>query len=397
MNLVATRASSASRVPSANSFYTISQRRVNTQLALWRHHLPLVKPYYAVKCNPEPQLMSWLAHGGAGFDCASVREVKAVKQVAYQAPIVFANPCKRKDEVTMSAALGVRTTVIDSYEEIDKLCDVGWDGASLIRIRVEDSGSMMPFSAKFGLDAGAVGSLAKYAAQKGQPINGISFHVGSGCRDPQQYAAAAVQAVKAAADVAAAGHTPTIIDIGGGFMTDGFHEAAAIIRKSQAAFPQLQFIAEPGRFFATTCQDLFVRVIGKKPGATAGWRYTLDESLYGQFSCIPFDHARPRWIRVRGPGEPRRRTSPAVLYGRTCDSVDFIAAAEAEELEEGDWLWFPHMGAYTTVTSTEFNGFPKPPTLVLKGCGPQLPDPEDFPTDEWPAQLKYVSAVQVPS
>jgi ornithine decarboxylase len=45
----------------------------------------------------------------------------------------------------------------------------------------------------------------------------------------------------------------------------------------------------------------------------------------------------------------------------SCDSVDMIAKSEsAEELMEGDWLWFPNMGAYTTVTSTEFNGFPKP-------------------------------------
>ncbi len=35
-----------------------------------------------------------------------------------------------------------------------------------------------------------------------------------------------------------------------------------------------------------------------------------------------------------------------------------------EELEEGDWLWFPHMGAYTTATASEFNGFPKPPVFM---------------------------------
>ena len=27
----------------------------------------------------------------------------------------------------------------------------------------------------------------------------------------------------------------------------------------------------------------------------------------------------------------------------------------------GDWLWFPNMGAYTSVTASEFNGFPRPP------------------------------------
>ena len=31
-----------------------------------------------------------------------------------------------------------------------------------------------------------------------------------------------------------------------------------------------------------------------------------------------------------------------------------------EELEVGDWLWFPAMGAYTRATASEFNGFPTP-------------------------------------
>ena len=31
-----------------------------------------------------------------------------------------------------------------------------------------------------------------------------------------------------------------------------------------------------------------------------------------------------------------------------------------EELEVGDWLYFPSMGAYTRATASEFNGFPTP-------------------------------------
>jgi hypothetical protein len=34
-----------------------------------------------------------------------------------------------------------------------------------------------------------------------------------------------------------------------------------------------------------------------------------------------------------------------------------------EELEVGDWLYFPMMGAYTSATASEFNGFPKPHLL----------------------------------
>jgi ornithine decarboxylase len=350
--------------------------------------------------------MTWLAQRGVGFDCASSREVKAVldlplgrQEKAACKEILFANPCKKEQDIWSANLKGVTTTVVDSHAEIEKLRRLNWQGSSLLRLKVEDKGSAMPFSAKFGLDTQEVENLALFSELKGQSLSGISFHVGSGCGDLQQYQEAILQAIDALRVLNRNGHpAATTIDIGGGFVPETFPAAAEIIQKTQEKYPSLTFVAEPGRFFAQTSHDLFVKVIGKKPGPKGGFRYTIDESLYGQFSCIPFDHARPKWIRIREPGQEVRAKKPAVLYGRTCDSVDFIAAAaEAEELEEGDWLWFPYMGAYTTVTSTEFNGFPKPPSLILETHNPlQLPDPQDFEKSLWPSGCKYVSAVAVP-
>jgi ornithine decarboxylase len=347
--------------------------------------------------------MTWLAEGGTGFDCASAREISAVSELYTplgSPELVFANPCKKSEDIFYSGRK-VKTTVIDSEEELEKLAERGWTGTSLVRLRVGDSESRMPFGAKFGAELDSVLQLAKTADSLGQRLSGVSFHVGSGCGNPLQYAEAIRAAEYANAMIHRAGHTVTTLDIGGGFTEDGFQDAAATIRRAIQSLPRgLRVIAEPGRFFAAACQDLFVKVIAKKPAAKGrtGWRYTIDDSLYGQFSCIPYDHSTPRWIRVRDPAEPIRNKSAAVLYGRTCDSVDMIAAAaEAEELEVGDWLWFPKMGAYTSVTSTEFNGFPKPRSLILEAHRPeQLPLPTEFSEESWPSGLRYVSAVQVP-
>lgn len=43
--------------------------------------------------------------------------------------------------------------------------------------------------------------------------------------------------------------------------------------------------------------------------------------------------------------------------------MDVIAKGPMEELKVGDWLYFPLMGAYTSATASEFNGFPKPEIL----------------------------------
>ena len=345
--------------------------------------------------------MTWMAKKNVGFDCASAREISIAKQIDTNAHILFANPCKKPDDILHASTYNANLTVIDSHQEIDKLQEAGWKGSSLLRLRVEDNNSLMPFSAKFGADFSNIKALGEFAKLKGQNLHGISFHVGSGCEDPDQYRKAIEASNEGISILRTLGHYATIIDIGGGFTTKGFSITAKAIRESKLT-PTIEtrVIAEPGRFFAASSHDLFVRVIGKKeaPQGKKGFRYTIDESLYGQFSCIPFDHAKPQWIRVREKGEAKRRSMPAILYGRTCDSLDYIASAEdAEELEEGDWLWFPHMGAYTTATSTEFNGFPKPPSLVLEEhTREQLPNLKEFQESDWPSNLKYVSAVKVP-
>jgi ornithine decarboxylase len=374
------------------SFYVTSKARLDRQLTKWKQELPKVKPYYAVKCNPEPNLIKWLAPH-ASFDCASSREIQLACEYAPRSDIVFANPCKKKEDIEFAQESGVQLTVVDSKEELNKLDECAWEGSSLIRIMVDDKGSRMPFSSKFGIHLTQALSIYGEAKRLGQKISGISFHVGSGCQDANQYYEAILNSNSLLSLMEPFNYTNKkdyIIDIGGGFEDHSFANAAASIRRSYGLIPHnIQLIAEPGRYFAASSHDLFVKVIGKKPAAS-GFRYTIDESLYGQFSCIPFDQAKPRWIRVRGDQAERRRCQ-GVLYGRTCDGLDLIAVGEAEELEVGDWLWFPNMGAYGSVTASEFNGFPNPPIIAIDDG---LPHVEDF--DNWPTNLRYVSHVKAP-
>jgi hypothetical protein len=62
-----------------------------------------------------------------------------------------------------------------------------------------------------------------------------------------------------------------------------------------------------------------------------------------------------------------------------------------EELEVGDWLWFPHMGAYTTVTASEFNGFPKPPVFLDEAD--ELPQRSSMNMSSSVGRIQYVKAV----
>ena len=104
--------------------------------------------------------------------------------------------------------------------------------------------------------------------------------------------------------------------------------------------------------------------------------YTLDESIYGQFSCVPYDHATPQMGLLKAGGVHGK----AIVFGRTCDSLDWIANSDSmPEMSVGDWLYFPNMGAYTSSTSTEFNGFPKPEVIKTN----------DVPTDITWLSVRY--------
>lgn len=318
---------------------------------------------------------------GLDFDCASRRELLSVRELARLPSdaarrIVYANPCKSERDIACAKEMGSPVTVVDSIEELDKL--KGYGGGALIRIAVDDSGSKMPFSTKFGARQGIIKALSYLAKEDWLDIHGISFHVGSSCLSGNAYRDAIRKAYATLRVVREMGHADAqTIDIGGGYLpceTD-FKEKAAYIRDAIIEVNKkelsdgnqgVNFIAEPGRFFATNTYDFFVQVIGKKRSKNF-WSYTIDDSIYGQFTSVLFDHAEPQWVRIQGATETEtpRKFSEGVLFGRTCDSVDVIARAEhMEELEVGDWLWFPAMGAYTRATASEFNGFPVPPIFV---------------------------------
>ena len=359
--------------PKTSSLAILSGSRLQTQLKHWSKALPKVEPFYAVKCNPEEFLLESLTNAGVNFDCASLREVDEVKRLGWpeinRSPdILYAHPLKSEHDIQSVKGYGVNRTVVDSVEECKKLVNNNWKGDALLRIAVSDAGSKMPFSAKFGASRSEVEEICRRSKI---PLVGVSFHVGSGCEDDSQYAKAIEYASTYVFDcLKKYSHNPSILDIGGGYnpRQSAFQSAAAAINGALANIPDsVRVIAEPGRYFAQTSQDLFVRVIAKKPGLEGkGWRYVIDESVYSQFSCIPFDHQQPAWFRI--PSDANDTTSrpkeEGVLFGRTCDSLDVIAKGTMERLEVGDWLDFPFMGAYTSSTASEFNGFPKPKLIL---------------------------------
>lgn len=280
--------------------------------------------------------------------------------------ILFANPCKTPQDIQLAKNLGVPWVTVDSVEELEKMDNANYRPEIVIRLRVDDTGSSSPFALKFGADYEGSKYIAKIAKEMKMPVVGMSFHIGSGSSRPEAFRDAIHLAQNTWESIST--RRMDVLDLGGGWS----HEEALFTEQAKYAVEGLKscraisHIAEPGRFFAAPIYDLYIQVIGKKK-MDGGWKYTLDESIYGQFSCIPYDHATPSMgvLKVSSSSANGPKTK-AILFGRTCDSLDWIAnSVSMDELDVGDWLYIPNMGAYTTSTSTEFNGFPKPEIIKM--------------------------------
>lgn len=363
---------------SQRPFYIASPTAVQEQISAWRTHLPSIRPFYAVKSNPDPQILQWLNTAGVRFDCASGREIRDVLASppgASPEHIIFANPHKTIQDCHFAKEIGIPRTVVDSPEEVDKIAKTGWRPEILIRLAVDDAASRSPFSIKFGAERWAWRTILKAIAEKGLHFGGLSFHIGSASGDPSQYRRAIETCRSFVQTTATRAET---VDIGGGFMPETFADSATQIKMGMTNWLEQEpqsapshWIAEPGRFFSSRSHTLYAPILGKKRGpGGVGWRYVLDESVYGQFSCVVFDHAKPYWLNAtaetstEGTSKTNKSNkTKGFLFGRTCDSIDLIAYSEQMPvMEEGDWLCFPEMGSYTTASASEFNGYPKPIT-----------------------------------
>ena len=373
------------------SFLVTNLTAVINQFHQWKRELPMVEPFYAVKCNPDPVIVRLLASLGCSFDCATMGEVDLVlnglgdysfkKLNKANNSIVYANPAKMEHMLKFALQNDVALTVFDGEDELYKLAAVEASEGSkfnlLLRLTTDDRASVCRFSKKFGCPVEDALHLLPIAQSLNLNIVGVSFHVGSGCGDAAAYATALEHARRVFEEGARLGMAPmTIVDLGGGFPGDTsgyggegmptFQELAKVIRKSiddfNASVPQeIRYIAEPGRYFVSASTAITTKIYSRKGGNNAYQALYVDDGVYGSFNNVVYDHAHPKPQRLRSyENENSNDDIPSAVFGPTCDGLDQMCTLEDTVLprcEVGDWLIWENQGAYTHTASFVFNGY----------------------------------------
>ncbi|KAJ4460006.1 putative Ornithine decarboxylase [Paratrimastix pyriformis] len=341
--------------------YLINLSKVALQYNRWVSLFPNVKPYFAIKCFPDTEIIKTLRDLGANFDCASAGEIdRALNLNIAPERIIFANPCKIPAHIKHAKEVGVHRMTADSQEEMDKIARVYPGSGVLLRIVVCDKDSKLPFSSKFGADEDIVEPILRHCLSLPITIEGVSFHVGSGGCTAETFREAVshgIQIVKLAREL---GHAhANVLDIGGGFVdNDSIVEVARGVEAGMAGCPKdIEFMSEPGRWFCGGCLTLAAPVIATR-FRRGRHSVHLSEGAYGMFSNVVWDKQEIETIIPMGKETAPKLEEPADLWGPSCDSMDFIVKnIRLPRMEVGDWVVFPTMGAYTYVSATEFNGF----------------------------------------
>ncbi|KAI1258800.1 ornithine decarboxylase [Xylariaceae sp. FL1019] len=363
-----------------DTFFVGDLGEVYRQHMRWKKNLPRVKPFYAVKCNPDPKVIQLLAGLGTGFDCASKAEIEQVLSIGVDpSRIIYAQPCKTNSYVRYVANQGVKQMTFDNADELRKIAKL-YPGAELyLRILTDDSSSLCRLSLKFGASMDATDDLLCLAKDLGLNVVGVSFHVGSGASDPLAFLKAVQDADAVFKQGAAYGFNMHTLDVGGGFSGDSFEAMAEVLRSALDEYfpPHINVIAEPGRYYVSSaftiaCNIIARRTIDNPVSGETSYMLYVNDGLYGNFSSIMFDHQHPVAKVLRSGyltqyDEPGANAVPEgtsagteySIWGPTCDGIDRITESIRfdQELDVGDWLYFEEMGAYTKCSATKFNGF----------------------------------------
>ena len=349
----------------------VDHKTLRENYGQFRRHMPRVQVYYAVKANSAPEIVRTFYEAGGSFDVASVAEFMTVHENVKDLPdeqrqafiwdrIIYANPIKATETLEQLDQYKPLVTY-DNHEEVLKIAKHAPHAGLVLRLRVANTGSMVELSSKFGAAPSEAVDLMLFARNNKLEVEGLSFHVGSQCTNVQNY----VQALQTSADIFAEAKSRGIelklLDIGGGFPAHYDKTVPAFKKVAQAINseldrlfpPPVEILAEPGRFLVASAATAVAKIIGKavREGKLC---YYINDGVYQTYSGVIFDHCQyPLKAFKNGP------TQLCSVFGPTCDALDTIGLAEQlPDLELGDFVYAPNIGAYSAASSTFFNGFP---------------------------------------
>jgi ornithine decarboxylase len=355
----------------------LSRDAVRYQYRALSSGLGRAKIHYAVKANPQREILETLVSEGSRFDAASRGEIELCLSLgAKPEHISFGNTIKRATDIAFAHSVGINLFAVDAEAELEKIAAHAPNACVYIRLLVGATGADWPLSRKFGCTPSMALPLMARAVQLGLTPVGISFHVGSQTRTAMMWRDTLDQVAAVWRDAQDAGFGLSLINIGGGFPATYEYEvdapnayAAQVMEMVDERFADATYVmAEPGRGMVAEAGVIAAEVLlvsRKSDDDLHRWVY-LDIGKFSGLAETMDEAIRYNFVTDKD----HQDMSPCIVAGPSCDSADVLYEKRPVLLPNGlcagDKVMIKSCGAYTTTYSSVcFNGFPPLDVLVL--------------------------------
>lgn len=357
-------------------FYAYDRSRLSQRVAELRRHLPpALHLHYAMKANPMPAVVQFMAGLVDGIDVASGNEMRVALDAGMSADhISFAGPGKSTAELSRAIASGVLLN-LESEAEMERAAALGQQLGIQPRVSVrvnpdfelKSSGMKMGGGPKpFGIDAERVPAMLQRIAALGLDWHGLHIFGGSQNLKVEALQDAQQKTMALALRLAESAPAPLrLLNIGGGFGIPYFPGeerldlAAAganlheLLEKMLPLLPQVTVVTELGRYLVGEAGAYVCRVIERKESrgevylvTDGGLHHHLSAS--GNFGQV-IRKNYPVVVGNKVAGGPREVAS---AVGPLCTPLDLLAdKMELARGEPGDLVVVLQSGAYGLTAS----------------------------------------------
>ncbi|WP_374403303.1 pyridoxal-dependent decarboxylase, exosortase A system-associated [Niveibacterium sp.] len=372
-------------------FYAYDRDLLAQRIAELRNTLPAgVQLHYAMKANPMPALVSFMAARVDGLDVASGRELRvALDSGMDPQEISFAGPGKSLAELEQAIASGVLLN-IESAREARLLSDIsertGWAARVAVRVNpdfeLKSSGMKMGGGPKqFGVDAESVPALLAEIGQLGLQFEG--FHLYAGSQNLRAESIVEAQQKSFELCLRLAESAPSAVrsfNLGGGFGIPYFpgeqrldlapvaDNLARLQQDAASRAPGSRLVIELGRYLVGEAGIYVARVVERKLSrghvflvTDGGMHHHLAAS--GNFGQV----IRKNYPVAIGNRMGSSDTENVSVVGPLCTPLDLLAdKMDLPRAQEGDLVVVFQSGAYGfTASPRDFLSHPQPLEVLV--------------------------------
>jgi diaminopimelate decarboxylase len=355
---------------------------VRSRVARFRSAFPGIDLHYAVKANPFAPLLAAMASLVDGFDVASAGELERVATLGKA--VSFAGPGKTDAELDVAIGAGV-TINLESENEADRALAIADRRGATPRLAVrvnpefELRGSGMRMGGRaspFGVDAERAPALVKRILAAGAEWRGFHIFAGSQALDPAGIIDSQAHTLDLAVRLAdAAGATPPLVNLGGGFGIPYFpgeqvldiEAIGAALTPRLCVLPDTRFAIELGRWLVGEAGIYLTRIVDRKE--SRGETFLIcDGGLNHQLAAtgnLGTVVRRNYPVAVATAVADAARETVSVV-GPLCTPLDRMAdQVELPIAGPGDVIAIFMAGAYgLTASPWEFLGHPRPAEIL---------------------------------